>query len=145
MHHIAIMKPSWHLIPKILSGEKIIESRWYKHRVAPWNKVHTGDIVYFKDSGKPVTAKTEVEQVLQFENLNRDKAKEIIDKYNDRIKMVKADNLDWFAKKNYCILIFLKNPQPVEPFNIDKTGFGNAAAWLCVKDIQNVMVSLSNP
>lgn len=52
MHHVAIMKPSWKLIPKILSGEKTIESRWYQTRRAPWNGIAAGDVVYFKDSGE---------------------------------------------------------------------------------------------
>lgn len=51
MHHIAIMNGPWNLIPKILSGEKTIESRWYRTRRAPWGGIRAGDTVYFKDSG----------------------------------------------------------------------------------------------
>lgn len=32
MEHVAIMKKSWGLTRKILSGEKTIESRWYRFR-----------------------------------------------------------------------------------------------------------------
>lgn len=39
MDHLAIMNPKRKLIPKILSGEKKIESRWYMMRVAPWDKI----------------------------------------------------------------------------------------------------------
>jgi len=42
MDHVAIMKRSWGLIPKILSGEKTIESRWYKKRIPPWNRISKG-------------------------------------------------------------------------------------------------------
>ena len=38
MEHLAIMKKSWKLLPKILKGEKKIEARWYVSRVCPWNK-----------------------------------------------------------------------------------------------------------
>ncbi|MEI7477466.1 MAG: hypothetical protein WCJ81_02865 [bacterium] len=40
MDHVAIMKKSRKLIPKIVSGEKTIESRWYQTKRAPWNTVH---------------------------------------------------------------------------------------------------------
>lgn len=70
MNHIAIMKKSWELIPKIISGEKTIESRWYKNRIAPWDRISEGDTVYFKDSGEPVSAVATVSKVLQFDNLD---------------------------------------------------------------------------
>ena len=33
------------------------------------------------------------------------------------------------------MLIFLKNPQKIEPFEIDKKGFGMMSAWICVNNI----------
>ena len=54
MQHLAIMKKSWNLTDKILTGKKKIESRWYKNKYKPWNKIKTEDVVYFKDSGIPV-------------------------------------------------------------------------------------------
>ena len=39
MDHLAIMNPKRKLIPKILSGEKTIESRRYMMKVAPRNKI----------------------------------------------------------------------------------------------------------
>ena len=55
MEHLAIMRKSWGLTKKILSGEKKIESRWYKSKYPPWGKIRSGEIVYFKDSGEPVS------------------------------------------------------------------------------------------
>ena len=67
MDHVAIMNPRWRLIPRILSGEKVIESRWYLTRRAPWDRVAAGDTVYFKDAGRPVTARAKVSRVVQLE------------------------------------------------------------------------------
>jgi hypothetical protein len=64
MQHIAIMKKSWGLLSKIISGEKKIESRWYMAKCAPWDRIGAGEIVYFKDSGCPVTIKTKVSKVM---------------------------------------------------------------------------------
>ena len=57
MINIAIMKKSWGLLPKILTKEKKIESRWYKARYSPWNRIKPLEIVYFKDSEEPVTVR----------------------------------------------------------------------------------------
>jgi ASC-1-like (ASCH) protein len=70
MEHLAIMKRSWNLTSKILSGKKKVESRWYKTKHPPWDLIKSGDVVYFKDSGEPVTIKAEVEKVRQFSDLS---------------------------------------------------------------------------
>ena len=141
MEHLAIMKKSWGLTQKILSGEKKIESRWYKHKYPPWNKIKEGEIVYFKDSGKPVLITAVVEKVLQFSNLNSDKVKQILEDYgkDDGIAQDKIVGFfELFKNKKYCILIFLKSPQKIKPFEIDKGGFGMMSAWICVNDIDTL-------
>lgn len=139
MEHVAIMKKSWKLLPKILTGEKTIESRWYKTKREAWGKVKTGDTVYFKNSGEPVGVKAKVWKVLQFENLNQNKVKSILKKYGGGIGI---KNLSFFLNllknKKYCVLIFLKNPRKVNIFNVDKRGFGAPRAWLTIKNINQI-------
>lgn len=141
MEHVAIMRRSWGLTQKILSGQKKIESRWYKVKYPPWGRIKAGETVYFKDSGESVTIKAEVDRVLQFSDLTPEKVKEILYEYG------KADGLgiddipkflEMFKDKKYCMLIFLRNPQKVEPFQIDKTGFGAMSAWLTVEDVNKI-------
>lgn len=81
MEHIAIMKKSLSFIPKILSGQKIIESRWYRAKYAPWDKIKAGEAIYFKNSGEPVIAKAAVDKVIQFQDLTTTRIKNIIKKY----------------------------------------------------------------
>ncbi len=141
MHHVAIMNKSWKLIPKILSGEKTIESRWYQTRRAPWNAISIGDTIYFKDSGSSVTASAEVTNVLQCEHYSQKELKGIIKKYggNGGICFANpAKALTWTQSKQYAILVFLKNPKSIKPFSINKKGFGNACAWITVKDIDSI-------
>jgi ASC-1-like (ASCH) protein len=138
MEHIAIIKKSWGLTQKILSGQKKIESRWYKAKYAPWGKIKPGEIVYFKDSGEPVSIKAEVEKVIQFSDLTAEKVKEILCQYGqaDGLGIDKIpDFFEMFKDKRYCILVFLKNPQKTEQFNIDKSGFGMMSAWISVDNI----------
>ncbi len=133
------MKKEWGLIDKILKGQKTIESRWYKARFNPWNKIKAGDVVYFKNSGDRVTAKAEVSNVLQFENIDKKLIKEIVKKYGEKICLdavpIKIKDLE---NKKYCILIFLKNPEEIKHFDIDKKGFGNSCAWISVDKVDKI-------
>ena len=130
MDHVAIMNKRFgDLIAKILSREKIIESRWSKNKIVPWGRVHSGDRVYFKNAGEPVIAVAEIEKVSQFEKKDFDKARELFPTTDE-----------WARGKNYCVLMWLKNPRKVKPFKIDKSGFGSAAAWLCVGNIEKIKV-----
>lgn len=141
MEHIAIMRKSWGLTKKILKGKKKIESRWYSAKCSPWNRIKAGETVYFKDSGEPVTIKAEVEKVLQFSELTSEKVKQILQEYGPEDGLCIEDIPKFFERfknKKYCILIFLKNPEKVEPFDIDKTGFGLMSAWISVKDVEKL-------
>jgi len=141
MDHVAIMKKSWKLIPKILNGRKKIESRWGINRCAPWGKVKAGDKIYFKNSGEPVTTVAVVSKIKEFENLNPKKVKEIFEKYggNDGISINNLKSIvKWAKKKRYCTLIYLKNPKEIKPFNINKEGFGGSCAWISVLDIKAI-------
>ncbi|MEK6918463.1 MAG: hypothetical protein AABW73_00310 [Nanoarchaeota archaeon] len=142
MDHVAIMNSKLALIPDIISGKKRIESRWYKTKRVPWNKIIVGDTIYFKESGKEITAKAGVEKVLQYE-LNKEKIKEIIEKYGGEggINLKNRDpNNEFYSTKNYCVLILLKNPQTIEPFNINKKGFGSGVAWITTKNIKEIKI-----
>ena len=139
MEHLAIMKKSWKLTEKIITGKKKIESRWYKHRYPPWNKIKAGDKIYFKDSGEPVKILATTEKILQFSDLNPKKVKEIIQEYGEAIALNNPEaSFNLFKAKKYCMLIYLKNPQKIQPFHINKKGYGNMSAWISVNSIQEL-------
>jgi hypothetical protein len=147
MHHIAILTKKKDYITKILDHQKTIESRWYVNKIAPFNVIKIGETIYLKNTGEPITAKVRVKNIIQYEDLNQHKIKELIRLYGAQIAPECSDK-DWLiwitseqtAKKRYCILIELCNPQAIKPFNINKKGFGTACAWMCVKDIKNCIV-----
>lgn len=124
-----------------MNGQKKIESRWYSTRRAPWDKIKAGETIYFKDSGEPVTIKARVAKVLQFADLTPKKVKKILDKYGRDDGIEKEKIPEFFARfknKKYCLLIFLKNPIKIKPFEIDKTGFGAMSAWITIDDIKKI-------
>ncbi len=141
MEHVAIMRKSWGLTNKILSGQKKIESRWYSVKYKPWDSIKEGEVVYFKDSGEPVKIKAGVGKVMQFTDLTPKRVKEILDTYGEDDGIEKGKIPEFFQRfknKKYCILIFLKNPTEINPFDIDKTGFGAMSAWITVDDVSRI-------
>ncbi len=140
MDHVAIMNKRWKLIPKILDGSKTIESRWYVNRIKPWNSINVGDKIFLKNAGEPITASAVVSKVLQFDHLDKYTFKEIMDKYAEDIQLLSREYDEYYQSKNYCILIFLENVRSVEPFDVSKKGFGNACAWMCVDNLDNIRI-----
>ena len=141
MDHVAIMKKEWGLIPKILNGEKKLESRWYINKYRPWDGITEGDIVYFKNSSEPVTVKAQVAKVMQYSDINPKIVRELLWKFAEDDGLgIDENELDkfytLFKNKRYAMFIYLKNPQRIaKPFHIDKTGFGAMSAWITVSDI----------
>ena len=141
MEHLAIMKKSWNLTQKILSGEKTIESRWYKNKMPPFDKINIGDTVYFKDSGGPVKIKAVVSDVRQFSDLTPEKVHKILEEYggSDGIEKQRISYFfETFKNKKYCVLIFLKDPVAIRPFRINKKGYGLMSAWICINKIDDI-------
>ena len=139
MEHLAIMKKSLGYLAKIISGDKIIESRWYNSRRSPWNRIKKGDNVYFKNSGCAVTVKSRVKKVIQYEDLTQGKVNKILSEFG---KQIGIQNLKLFFEgvktKHYCILIFLEDIEEISPFFIDKTGFGMMSAWISIDNINQI-------
>ncbi len=144
MDHVAIMKKEWKLLPKILTGEKTIESRWYMNKSAPWGRIKAGERVYFKNSGEKVTIQAEIAGVKAYANLTPDRVRRIIDEYGGKDGICITDIEKFyrlFKNKKYCLLIFLKNAKKIKPFDINKQGFGMMAAWMCVEHIGQIKIS----
>ena len=141
LEHIAIMKKSWGLIEKILKGEKTVESRWYKVKYPPWDRISSGDTLYFKNSGEPVSVKARVVKVLQFANLTPEKTKSILQKYGKSdlgTSHIGNEVKRYVSGKKYCILVFFDRVEEIKPFNIDKKGFGAMSAWVSTKNLKQL-------
>ncbi len=135
MIHVAILNKAWKLLDKIKNGEKSIESRWYKIKAKPWDIVREGDIIYFKDSGEPITVKAIISRVVQYDNLNHDLVMQILNQYHKEI-CLENRYTKFYENRKYCILIFLKEIEILNnPIIFDKSGFGISSAWICISNI----------
>lgn len=139
MHHVAILTPNLHFDGKILRGEKTIESRWYRTRRTPWGKVHAGDTVYFKNSGQPVTLCALVTEVRQYSLLTPGRILQLVQE--NAAELGVADVTSFYKRVSsvkFAIFIRLAEPRAVQPFSINKAGYGLQAAWLVATDIREL-------
>lgn len=135
------MKKSWGLIPKILKGTKTIESRWYKAKSKPWDRIKAGDNLYFKNAGEPVMIKTEVSKVLQYEIQDNNQALRIMTKHAEKdlgSPTISDEVKNYILDKEYAIFVFFDKIERIKPFKIDKTGFGAMSAWITVGDVDKI-------
>lgn len=143
MEHVAIMKKEWGLTQKVIDGTKTVESRWYKSKIAPWNKIKTGDFIFFKDSGSPVVVKATVTEVEQYDVMNNQQALNIMTKHAladlgtaDIPESVK----NYITNKRYAIFIHFNNVEKIVPYDINKKGYGIQCAWMVVDLVDNIKV-----
>lgn len=128
MKHIAIMRQPF--LNMVLSGEKTIESRWSMHKVAPYNKVATGDIILFKETGKDITVKAIVRSVKYFE-LTPQLVDDIRVKYGKKIGTDKFEDWKTTLTKKYCTLIWLDKVEQISPIKAEKS---HGAGWIVCKE-----------
>lgn len=140
MDHVAIMNKRQGLIDRILTGKKTIETRWYKNKSRPWDKIKVGDRIFFKDSGGSVRVAAKVNKIKQFENLDLKMSQKIVDEYGDEglIDIQNKNVGEWAVGKKYAILIWLKNIKAVKTFSINKKGYGSASAWISVENVDTI-------
>src|SRR3989338_5361406 len=140
MDHLAILDKKRKLLAKIIAGEKTIESRWYKAKVTPWDRIKKDETIYFKESGEPFSVRAKVAEVMQF-YLPQTNINELLQKYAAEICFTEKDFsklVAWCSARKYCILIRLAEVQQIKPFDIDKTGWGMMAAWMTMPDIDKI-------
>lgn len=121
MKHLVILKQPY--FDMLLSGEKTVESRWSMHKIAPYNKVSVGDVLYLKETGKNVKYKCLVSDVKFFE-LDKEKVDFIKEKYN---KYIRIKDFSECYKKNYCTLIWVSNIETIKEMKVKRS---NGAGWI---------------
>lgn len=128
MKHIAILRQPFY--DMVISGTKTIESRWSMNRCAPFNKIKVGDIIYIKQTGKPVTAKAVAKKV-KFYNLTPEIVEEIRVKYGKFIGTDKFEDWQSTLNKKYYTLIWLDKVEKISPIDVPRS---NGAGWIILKD-----------
>ncbi|MBI4039393.1 hypothetical protein HY388_01035 [Candidatus Daviesbacteria bacterium] len=117
--HLAIFTGD--TIDKILSGQKTIESRFSRQKIAPFGQVAKGDLILMKQSGGKLRGQFLVDKTIFFDHPSTQDVQLIKNKYAQEIAV---DEKFWLRHEGACYitLIFITHPTAflVEPFKIPK-------------------------
>ena len=124
--HVAILRQPY--LDMILDGKKVVESRLSARKIAPYGRVHKGDLVYLKLSGGDIVGTAVVDSTVSVSGTN-EWVLSLRDKWNDQIH---GDDAYWESKSNarYGTLIWLTDIQRITPIPYKKR---DSRAWVVVK------------
>lgn len=128
--HLAVMNEPF--LTYVFEGKKTVESRFSLRRIAPYQKVQPGDVVFMK-AGVIVGCFT-VAWVKYFD-LNEYSVEQIKQEYDD---VIYGDASFWKAKndKRYTTLIGISDVKRLTPHKIEKR---DRRAWVSLQAIQGII------
>lgn len=141
MDHVVYLDAKAEELTRLLQGEKTMIIRGAAGRKIPYGRVNVGDMLYLmeNDAKGMVKAKAEVSFVYNSEKMEKDQSIALVETYQDRLQLTGVQTKRW-AGKRYLVMMELISLVPLEPFKIDKSGFGNMDDWLPVEDIHRVKI-----
>ena len=139
MDHIVYLDAKAKELDHFLSGTKTMIIRGAMGRKMPYGKVFSGDVLFFMENKGDglVKAKAVVEDVFTSGQLSREESEAVVESHQPRL-MLNPGMKKRFAGKRYLVLISVKDFQPVEPFGIDRSAYGNMDDWLPVENVDHV-------
>lgn len=140
MDHVVYVDTKARELEKLLAGEKSMIVRGATGRKLPYGRVQPGDRLYFIQNNADgiVRACAFVKEVFNSEKLTQEQSVNLLETNQGKLLLTPAQIKRWSGKR-YIVLIELKEVQSIEPFAIDRSGYGNMDDWLLAEAIENVM------
>jgi hypothetical protein len=139
MDHVVYVDAKASELEKLLAGEKTMVIRGATGRKLPHGRVHPGDRLFFiqnKGDGM-VRACAAVSSVFNSEKLTEEESGALVEANQPKLDLSPEQVKRW-AGKRYLVLIEVKEVQPLEPFGIDRSAYGNMDDWLPVEASERV-------
>jgi hypothetical protein len=139
MDHIVYLDASAQEMDLLLSGKKTMIVRGATGRKMPYGRVNQDDILYFINNNAEglILAKARVESVFNSDKLTEAESVSLVEKHQGKLQLSKKQQARWGGKR-YLVLIEVSDVKEVEPFQIDKSDYGNMDDWLPVEQIERV-------
>lgn len=139
MDHVVYLDAKAAELKKLLDGSKSMIIRGAAGRKMPYGRVNTADMLYFmeNDGSGDVRARAEVIEVLNSDKMTKEESAALVETHQESLQLTKEQQKRW-AGKRYLVLITVSDVQSVDPFSVDRSGYGNMDDWLPVGDIENV-------
>lgn len=115
--HLAVMTGPY--LDRLLDGTKTIESRFTRNRVAPFEKVARGDVIFFKRAAGPITAAGQA-GVVHHLNLAVVTLQRVADQYGAAIAPADASFWADRAAARYATLVTVREVVRTEPIPVQK-------------------------
>jgi hypothetical protein len=139
MDHVVYVDIKAGELEKLLAGEKTMVIRGATGRKLPHGRVHPGDRLFFiqnKGDGM-VRACASVSAVFNSEKLTAEESTALVETNQPKLNLTPEQVKRW-AGKRYLVLIEVKDVGPLEPFEIERSSYGNMDDWLPVEAIERV-------
>ena len=139
MDHVVYIDAKADEFSKIQDGTKTLIIRGAAGRKMPYGRVESGDVLYFieNDGSGLVKARGEVSSVLNSEKMTKEESVSMVESHQEYLQLTGAQVKRW-AGKRYIVLIGIENVENLNPFQIDKSDYGNMDDWLPVEEINRV-------
>ncbi len=139
MDHVVYLDHKAKELENLISGIKTTIIRGAMGRKLPHGRVDVGDRLFFiRNNGEGlIQAKAQVKDVLHSEKMDPDTSINLLQKHLTALCLDKRMEKR-FSGKRYLVLISIHNFEQVNPFEIDRSGYGNMDDWLPVGDIDTV-------
>ena len=141
MDHVVYVDAKLKEMDKLISGEKKMVIRGAAGRKLPHGRVNPGDILYFVNNNGEgeVKAWGVVKKVFNSDKMSEEESISLVEGNQEKLKLADKEFKRW-AGKRYIVLIEVEKVGSINPFEIDKSQFGNMDDWLPVGEIDSVKV-----
>lgn len=142
MDHVVYVDAKEGELEKLINGTKTAILRGATGRKIPYGRVDSGDRLYFirNNSEGLVQARADVKAVMNSEAFTPKMSEKFVEQNQEKLQFTPNQIRRW-AGKRYLVLIDIGPVEKVEPFPIDKSGYGNMDDWLPVGNIDMVKVT----
>jgi hypothetical protein len=143
MDHVVYLDAAAKDLDLLLSNEKTMIIRGATGRKMPYGRVNPGDVLYFINNNAEgaILACAKVKSVLNSEKLTGAESTQLIEQHQEKLQLTQKQ-LERWAGKRFLVLVEVGEVEKVQPFRIDKSGFGNMDDWLLVEQIEKVRITL---
>jgi ABC-type sulfate transport system substrate-binding protein len=139
MEHVVYLDTKAKEFARLLDGSKKMIIRGAAGRKIPYERVNSGDVLYFIENNASglICGQGIVADVFNSGKLTEEESISLVETNQDKLQLSPQQIARW-AGKRYLVLIEVKDIVKVDPFPIDKSGFSNMDDWLPVEDINKV-------
>lgn len=141
MDHVVYLDAKAKELDMLLAAKKTMIIRGAAGRKLPHGRVDDGDILYFINNNAEgvILATAKVKSVFNSDKMNEEESVQLVNSNQAKLQLTKQQ-FDRWAGKRYLVLIEVTGVEKVEPFQIDKSNYGNMDDWLPVEQIEKVKI-----